>query len=113
MMRWPFMLKRTHARAITAMTNRHDLARILDDEQYYANLSTLRDSYQGLVDNEYHRARTEGQAQVHHWATEVNYNVFYGDHPWNGTQRMRATAALQEAEHQFAPTRTQLEAPES
>lgn len=95
---WPFMLKRTHARHV---------------ETFWELFRGLRDSYQGKVDAEYARARDEGQAQVHQWATEVNYNIFYGDHPWNGTQCMRATAALQEAEHQFSPTRTQLEAKES
>lgn len=100
-MMWPFMLKRTHARAITAEMNMHfDLRR------------NDRDRYQILVDREYARARDEGRRQVHTWAVEVNSAVFYGQSPFSdmrGTQRPRLAAALQEAEAQFSPARTILE----
>jgi len=55
------------------------------------------------VEAEYDRATAEGRAQVHHWAVEVNSNIFYGNHPWRGTQYQRTVAALQDAEAQFNP----------
>ena len=57
------------------------------------------------VEAEYDRATAEGRAQVHHWAVEVNSNIFYGNYPWKATQYPQTVAALQEAEAQFNPKR--------
>lgn len=111
-MHWPFMrrsvheatvagINRLHSATIASLIRADNMAR----DEVVRNLTT---HFQGLVDAEYFRARDEGRAQVHRWAVEVNHAVFMGDHPWQGTQRQRATTALQYAEQQFDPTRTQL-----
>ena len=112
--RWPLMFKSTHTLVVEGIKQHHEdrmseliLAQI---EQ----LRQLHEHFQGLVDAEYGRARQEGISQVHAWAREVNWNLFHGMPPFgnmSGTQRQRTTAALQDAEHQFSPTRTQLDAP--
>jgi hypothetical protein len=87
------MLASTHRRTVGEIKAKHD-----------ETISAL--------DNEYIRARDEGRRQVHAWAVEVNSNLFYGTGPFQNMatwQRPRVGAALQDAEHQFRPTRTQLE----
>lgn len=106
------MLRSTHRAAVTQLDQRHAHSKILQSEAHDRHLSMLRDRFQNLVDNEYIRARDEGRRQVHAWAVEVNSNLFYGTGPFQNMatwQRPRVGAALQEAEHQFQPTRTQLE----
>lgn len=101
---WPFMLRRTHNRALKLEMQTHN--RIVE---------MVSQRFQAKVDAEYNRAREEGQLQVHKWAVEANWNLFHGMSPFSnmqGTQRMRATAALQDAQRQFNPTRTQLDAHE-
>lgn len=94
-LRWPFMLRRTHEEIVRG----------------------LRDNYQRRVDSEYARATQEGRQQVHAWAREANWNIFWGidqgssGSGFRGDQRSRSYAALQDAERQFAPSRTMLEGP--
>lgn len=111
-MRWPLMLVRNHRRTIREIAAGHDETISALERFHLRRVTGLVEQYQHKVDNEYVRARDEGQRQVHAWAVEVNANLFYGTSPFNnmtGTQTMRTRAALQDAEHQFRPTRTQLE----
>lgn len=113
-MRWPFMLRRTHETFVDDLKQHHESLVQRLHVHFMDRMQTLRDDFQDKVDTEYTRARDEGRRQVHAWAVEVNYNLFCGTSPFGnmqGTQRQRSAAALQDAEHQFAPTRTQLEAP--
>ena len=112
-MRWPLMWKRTHARVLGRMRDRFQLAQARTEAYHLACLKQVTREYQDKVNAEYYRARDEGRAQVHRWAVEVNHAVFMGQHPWEGTQRQRVTSALQDAEYQFSPAHTQLEAPGS
>lgn len=110
-LRWPFMLKVTHTLVVEALKSRHDRD-IADQESVNrAYLDLLRAKYQIKVNQEYRRARDEGIGQVHAWAVQVNYAVFHGQGDFTTLQRNWVQAALQDAERQFHPTRTQLEAP--
>ena len=61
---------------------------------------TRKKTAQALIDAEYQRATIDGQAKVHRWAVEANYNVYTHARP-----ELAARAAFQEAEHMFAPDR--------
>lgn len=67
---------------------------------------------QKAIDGEYARAVREGRAQIHAWSAEANWNLFHGlPSPFdNGGTRTKAQAraALQEAEHVFNPSKTDL-----
>lgn len=113
-MRWPFMLKSTHETVVAGIKKHHEGQLQAVHVHFLGRLQELREDFQDKVDAEYHRARADGIGQVHRWAVEVNYNLFHGASPFNnmsGTQTMRARAALQDAEKQFDPTRTQLAEP--
>lgn len=71
---------------------------------------------QAAIDQEHARATREGRAQVHRWAVEANANLFYGTannsaysgHGLPTVAAARGRAALQQAEHMFAPDKTDL-----
>lgn len=108
---FPYMRRSDHVRMIEELQARcdRDLADMADVHQRY--LAMLKDQYQAKVDAEYARARAEGIAQIHAWAVAVNYSIFQGQGDFSTRQRTWVRAALQDAEHQFKPSRTQLEAP--
>lgn len=98
---WPFMLRSTHESGI------EELKRFKNEQ-----IQTLTDTYQGLVNAEYARARDAGRRQVRAWAVDKNYDLFLGQHPFqdmNGLERSHASSALQQAADEFNPARTKLE----
>jgi len=82
-MRWPFMTKATHDRMVRQLDLAHETC-----------VSLLQDA----IDREYARASLDGNAKVHAWAIDANYNVFN-----HGNPRGAAAAAFQEAERVFRP----------
>lgn len=68
-------------------------------------ITILAEQYQEVVGQEHARATREGRAQVHAFAREATWNIFYGD-SGGGTTNPRAYVALQQAEHMFSPEQT-------
>jgi hypothetical protein len=65
---------------------------------------------QKVIDSEYERATRAGRAQVHAWAREDTWDLFHGGREFGEDPRRQASSnnALQRAEHEFAPERTNL-----
>ena len=87
-MRWPWMTLSRHDRIVAEMHHQH-----------VSDMAVLSEAAADAVDREYARATRDGRAQVHAWARDATWNVFHGG---------QAQAAFQEAEHMFAPSKTDL-----
>lgn len=108
---FPYMSRSDHVHILEELQTRHDREMADREDLHRAYIDLTKAEYQIKVNVEYRRALDEGIAQIHAWAVQVNYGVFNGQGDFSTRQRTWVTAALQDAEKQFKPSRTQLEAP--
>ncbi len=83
-MRWPFMTKSRHEQVVSLL-----------NAQHYSNVQ----AYLAVIEQEYARAIKDGNAKVHAFMRDANYNVFQHPRP-----DVAIRAVFQQAEREFRPT---------